>query len=462
MKFYDRTAEMEELERIHDLSAGTMHMTVIVGRRRVGKTRLVEEFVGKRPHIYFFVSRKSSPMLLEDFSEAIREFFGTSPHFTRWDDLFEYIFVHSGGQMVLAIDEFQNFRYSAPEVFSILQKAYDRHKERGGVHIIALGSYISMMTKIFQDSKEPLFGRATEIMHLRELTARTVFSITSDMGFSPEEGMELYSVFGGLPKYYVMLDEQGLKGAKVPEILKKSFFSDFPLLRDEVKSMLVEDFGANYSVPFSILEAIAHGYGRFTEISDKTGIKRESLSKYIQTLRDDFGLITAISPVTKDRRSKSTRYRISDNLIDFWFRFVFSQSSLIETGNFDAALARALASLPAFVSARFEDVVRDSVRKKLGYEITGSWWSRTGEEIDVLALSRGKREALFGEVKWRNRKIACKALEDLKRKAELTGLGGSKKRYLMVSKSGFTEKCIEQMDDEGVIHWGLNDVLSLL
>ncbi len=459
MNFYDRKAEMRELERIYGLSGKSMHLTVLVGRRRVGKTRLVEEFMRDKPHIYLFVSRKSSTLLLEEFSEALRNFFGNSPHFDRWDDLFEYVFTHSGEKMVLVIDEFQNFRYSAPEVFSILQKVYDRHKGLGNVHIIALGSYISMMKRIFQDSAEPLFGRASEIMHLKEFPAGTVFSIVRDMGYSPEEGMELYSIFGGLPKYYIMLEEQHLTQRKMPEVLKRSFFTDFSLLRDEVKGMLIEDFGANYSTYFSILEAISHGYGTFTAISDKTGIKRESLSKYIQILRDDFGLISPHIPVTKEGRSKSTRYRISDNLVDFWFRFVFSQNSLIETGNYDAALKKTLDELPRFTSVRFEETVREAVRNEFGYETTGAWWSRRGEEIDIVAISRGKREVLFGEVKWRNRKMSCAALKELKRKAELTDLDGFKKRYMMVSKSGFTQQCIEEMRKEGVVYWTLEDVL---
>ena len=462
MEFYDRKNEMNELERIYGLSAKSMHFTVIVGRRRVGKTRLVEEFMRNEPHIYLFISRKSSTLLLEEFSAVIREFYETSPHFSRWDDLFEYIFTHADRPLILVIDEFQNFRYSAPEVFSVLQKIYDKHRSRGNVHIIAMGSYISMMKKIFQDSGEPLFGRATEIMQLKGLSAGTVFSITEDMGFSQKESMELYSVFGGLPKYYVMLEEQDLKGKKVPEVLRKAFFTDFSLLGDEVKGILVEDFGANYSTYFSILEAISQGYRTFTSISDKTGIKRESLSKYIHLLRDDFSLISPHIPVTKGTMSKNTRYRISDNLIDFWFRFVFSQSSLMETGNYGKALKKALEELPAFTSARFEEVVRQVVRSEFNYENTGSWWSRTGEEIDVVALNSSKREALFGEVKWRNRKMSCGILDDLKRKAELTGLDNFKKRYLMVSKSGFTEKCMEEMNKEVVMHWDLNDVVRMI
>ncbi len=464
MKFYDRRSEMKELERIYGLSKDNMHFTVIVGRRRVGKTRLVEEFMRDKPNIYLFVSRKSSTLLLEEFSNTIRRFYGNSPHFSRWDDLFEYVLTHTAPAdepLVLAIDEFQNFRYSSPEIFSILQKVYDTYKDRGNVHLIALGSYISMMKRIFQDSKEPLFGRAAEIMHLKELSAGTVLYITEDMGFSPEGSMELYSVFGGLPKYHVMLEEQGLKGKKISEILRRSFFSDFPLLRDEVKSALIEDFGANYSTYFSILEAISQGYITFTAISDKTGIKRDSLSKYIQILRDDFGLISPNTPVTEERKTKRTRYRISDNLIDFWFRFIFSQNSLIETENYEDALRNTMEGLPMFTASKFEDIVRDTVRFRLDYEECGAWWSRKGEEIDVVAISRKRNEALFGEVKWRNRKMSCKSLGNLERKVELTGLDGFERRFLMVSKSGFTEKCMEEMKEKGVLHWDLNDVMRM-
>ena len=463
MRFYDRTEEMKELERVYGLSGDTIHLTVIVGRRRVGKTRLVEEFMRDKPHIYLFVSRKSSAMLLEEFSEAIREFYGNSPHFSRWDDLFEYVFTHAPRDkpLVFVMDEFQNFRYSYPEVFSILQKVYDRHKNRGNVHMIALGSYISMMKRIFQDSKEPLFGRATEIIHLKELSPGTVFHITEDMGFSNEDSIALYSIFGGLPKYYVMLEEQGLKGKSIPTILKRAFFTEFPILRDEVKSMLVEDFGANYSTYFSILEAISKGYDTFTAISDKTGIKRDSLSKYIQVLRDDFNLITPMNLIARERKTKRTKYRISDNLIDFWFRFVFSQNSLIEAERYEECLENTMRELPMFISKKFEDLVRTAVKSHLDYEECGAWWSRKGDEIDIVAINRRKKEILFGEVKWRNRKMSCESLYELMEKVELTGFKGFKSRFLMVSKSGFTGKCIGEMDEKGVLYWNLNDVIKM-
>jgi AAA+ ATPase superfamily predicted ATPase len=462
MRFYDRKSEMKELERIYELSKKSTHLTVIVGRRRVGKTRLVEEFMRDKPHIYLFVSRKSPALLLDEFSNIIREFYGDSPHFSRWDDMFEYMFTHTKELTVIAIDEFQNFRYSSPEIFSILQEVYDRYRDRGNVHLIALGSYISIMKKIFQDSKEPLFGRATETIHLKGLSSGTILKITEDMGFSPEERIELYSIFGGLPKYYVMLEEQGLKGKNIEEILRRSFFSEFPLLREEVKSMLIEDFGANYSTYFSILEAISKGYMTFTAISDKTGIKRDSLSKYLQVLRDDFNLISSHAPITENKKTKRNRYRISDNLIDFWFRFIFSQSNLIESERYEDALLNTLNGLPMFTASKFEDMVRDIVKSRFRYETCGAWWSRKGEEIDIVAIDEKRKKALFGEVKWRNRKMSCEVLDELKRKIELTGLREFEKRLLLVSKSGFTEECMEKMEAEGIMHWDITDIVKML
>lgn len=462
VRFYNRVSEMKELQRVYSMVRDSDHMTVIMGRRRIGKTRLIEEFTKDKLHIYLFVSRKSSTMLLEEFSTILRDFYGSSPRFTRWDDLFEYILTHAEEALILVLDEFQNFRYSSPDVFSVLQKVFDRYKQRGNVHMILMGSYISLMKRIFQDSKEPLFRRSTETLHLRELNASTVLSITSDMGFSPEEGVELYSIFGGFPKYYVMLEEQGLKGKSIPEILSISFFSDFPLLRDEVKSTLIENFGANYSTYFSVLEAISEGYNTFTKIANKTGIKRDSLPKYLNTLKDDFNLITVINPVTKEKISKRGRYRISDRMVEFWFRFVFGQSTMIETGRYDVVLEKTKGSLPQFVSFTFEELVREAVRNSMNYDVVGSWWSRKGDEIDVLAVNWKKRRVLAGEVKWRNRQMSCEYLDELERKVELSGFGSFKKEFLMVSKSGFTQKCIEKMKDKGVVWWELGDVIESL
>jgi AAA+ ATPase superfamily predicted ATPase len=465
MRFHDREGELDELGRVLGLSREACHLTVISGRRRIGKTRLVEEFIRDREHLYFFVSRKGSRLLLEEFSAIIRDRYPRSPAFARWDDLLDHLFSLARGSLVVVFDEFQNFSRADPAVFSILQKVFDANRAGGGVHLIVAGSHMSLMHRIFRDSREPLFGRATEHMVLDPLPAEAVFAMAAELGYrSGDDIFSLFSLFGGVPKYYVALEEQGLGGRPVKEVLERGFFCQFPLFGEEVPLLLVQDFGGSGHIHFSILQAVAEGFNTLTGISDRTGVKRDSLSKYLLILRDELGILEYMVPATEDPgRSKMGRYRIRDNVTDFWFGSVLSQRSLVEGGRYSEALRTALERLPGFISIKAERLARELVRRQLPYDRVGPWWNRRGDEVDIVALNDKRGELLLGEVKWRTRPTGVKTLDELKLKSERIQWrkGSRTEKYLMVSRSGFTDGCLERMKAEDVIHWTKEYMLGM-
>jgi len=453
MKFYDRE---REIARLRSFGEGPFILAV-VGRRRVGKTRLITEaFPGC---IYLFVSEeKSERMLCEEWRRNLQEELYI-PEFSDADRFIEYLI--NTTQRVIFIDEVQNLERINPAVLSRLQRVLDATREQAKV--VFCGSYVSMVNRLFTSSGSPLFGRADVVLHLRELDFATVSEILRDMGFSFNDTVTLYSVFGGMPRYYELMERTGAR--EVKSIVSEMFFDEFSPLRHEGSLVLRNEFGGEYRVYFSIMEAIASGKSTLTEISDSVGMKAQTLSKYLVSLREDFGLIERRTPVTDEaRRSRSGRYFLKNNFYAFWFRFVHRNYSFLEEGKYERVFERTMELLPDHTGRIFEGIVRDNLRRTDEWDRVGQWWNRKGDEIDIVALNEKRKEILFGEVKWRNRPVGWNVVEELMKKKELVNWhnGERKERFLVVSKSGFTKKCIERMDEEGVMHWDIEEVAGIL
>jgi AAA+ ATPase superfamily predicted ATPase len=243
----------------------------------VGKTRLIREVAGGH---YFFVDKKSSSLLLKEFSESLEASLGTFvPKFTNWDDLVRYLFEYSKEKHIVAVfDEFQNFKYVDPSVFSIFQKHWDAYSTSSKILLVFIGSYVGLMKKIFTEEKEPLYGRITARIDLKPLKYKFTRQICLDLGITEEEDMaKLYATFGGVPRYYQLIEEYGLSDYE--DILKTLVFADNAVLRDEARQILGGELGRNYTTYFSILEAISFGKNTLKEISDFTGVEMKSLGK---------------------------------------------------------------------------------------------------------------------------------------------------------------------------------------
>ena len=450
MKFYNREHEMATLR---SLQGG--FCIAIVGRRRVGKTRLVRETYPDL--LYLFVSEeKSERILAREWVERIRDVVYL-PHLERVDDILEYLL--RDPKRVVFIDEVQNLDRINPALLSRFQRIIDENKETAKV--VVCGSYVSMMNRLFTSSKSPLFGRMDMVLKLEELSFNTIVNVGRDLGYGFEDSVVLYSLFGGMPKYYELVEKIGIKD--IGKLVERLFFADTAPLRYEGTLVLRNEFGGEYRPYFSILEAIASGKSTLSEISNEIGIKPQTISKYIAALKDDFDLIERVVPVTETPfKSKKGRYFIKNNFYRFWFRNVHKNLDYFEEGRWDFALEKTIGLLPDHTGKTFEGLARDVVKKN--YIKVGSWWNRRGEEIDIVALDEKKNEILFGEVKWRNRPMGWDVVKELFRKAELVQWRNydRKERYLVVSKSGFTPKCLERMESEEIAHWTLEDIEKMI
>ncbi len=405
-----------------------MHFTIISGRRRVGKTELVKKFCSDKEHFYFFIGRKNPSLLMEELSSIAKEKITIFPTITKFDEWLEFLLNNAKKETIVFFDEFQNFKYVDESIFTDFQKVFDKYRTKLNIHIIVAGSHITLINKIFSDNKEPLFGRATEKYVLKPLLFKDVSEMLSEIKIMDiEEQIKWFIVFGGIPKYYIIAQEQGLEGKDIFFALKTLLFRDFAPLKEEAISVLSEEFGSEHQSYFSILEAVALGNSEMTTIANKSGINIKSISKYLGLLVRDFRYLDYEIPVTEEKpwKSKKGRYFLSDSFLRFWFRYIYRNRSEYEIGSYDTLLNKVENDFDSFAGKEFEKISKEFLielgkqkRSQIIFSNIGKWWQKN-QEIDLIALNSTTYDIFFFECKWKELKegTARKLLEDLKIKS---------------------------------------------
>lgn len=399
MRFYDRKQELSTLESIHEqCRTGYGKVTVLTGRRRMGKTMLALKYAQDKPALYLFTGKKAEPLLVEEFRTAYEEFTGKRHvgELSRFGDLFELLLQHGrNNPFVVIIDEFQEFFSINKSVYSDIQKLWDKYKFDTKVHLIFIGSVYSLMTRIFQDQKEPLFGRADRVLYIKPFEARVIRDILTDYGhLSNEELFFNYLVTGGVPRYEELLMENDCFGRE--NILDLIFEKDSFFL-NEGKSLLIQEFGKEYGVYFSILELMAQGRTARTEIESVLG---RSVGGFLEKLETQYDLITKVIPVGMPPKSRNQKYAIKDNFIRFWFRFVNKHMSIIENQRFDYVKRIVNRDLPTFAGPALEKLFQEITGYSSEYGLIGNYWERGNlNEIDLVAVDDLDKKMLLGKVK---------------------------------------------------------------
>ena len=414
MRFYNRVNELTELDKLYQQAADSARMTVITGRRRVGKTMLALEFVKSHRSLYFFVSKKSEPLLCAEFLEEIRKAFdipvyGEIRHFR---DLFALLIdVAKKERFTLIIDEFQEFYAVNPAVYSEIQHLWDRNKSACRMNLICIGSVYSLMHRIFEEAKEPLFGRADRILLLRPFSIRNIQAVLHDYRQDdPKTLFHCFALTGGLPKYLEILASNG---AFPYDAMLDFMLSEHSPFLSEGKNLLIEEFGREYGTYFSILELIASGKTARTEIES---ILEIHAGAYLAKLEHDYGLISRKKPVNARPNARLLKYFINDNFLNFWFRFIFRNRSAVETGNYSyirEVIDRDFATWSGLMLERF---YHELFAGSGDYNVVGSYWEKGNQnEIDLVAVNDLKKSLTVAEIKLNKARINPEAL---KKKAE--------------------------------------------
>ena len=402
MEFYDRTNELTELQRIQNLSfSDHSRLTVVTGRRRIGKTSLIMKSVEGLPTVYLFVGRKAEATLCSEFIPVISQSLDTfvPAEIRTFRSLFQYLMeLASNKAFNLVIDEFQEFYNIDESVYSDMQNIWDAYRRKSKMNLIVSGSIYSLMQKIFQSKKEPLFGRADNIIKLSAFDLSTLKDIMRDYrsGYTNDDLLALYSFTGGVPKYVELFcDNQMLS---VDEMISFMVRENSPFA-DEGKNLLIEELGKNYATYFSILSAISGGINTQPGIEAALGDK--SIGGQIKRLIEDYNIIVRQRPILAKEGSQTVRYEIQDNFLRFWFNYFDRYRSLIEIKNFVGLQSIIKKDYPTYSGIMLERYFKQQFAESFQYRAIGSWWELKGyqNEIDIVGLKLEKNQAVVAEVK---------------------------------------------------------------
>jgi len=464
MKFINRQMEIEFLKEAYDLSKRKLFSVVIYGLRRVGKTRLIEEFI-KKKGLYFYVTKnKTSLSLLKDFEDNLREndIISELERLSTWDDFFNVIFGRCKG--IVAFDEFQNFLESDKSVFGILQKFIDLNEERKDLLLIFSGSTIGLAKKLFRDKKEPLYGRLKREIFLKPLSFSDTITMANELKITnKEEIVELYALFGGFPLYYTAIEDENLEGKTLLDILERFFLRKNAVFEEEVERILSLELGKRRGRYYDILTAIAQKNKTISEIASYLSIKETGLSRYINELVNYFEIISQEKQVIGSKKW----FVINNPIINFWFRFFYKDLSLYKLRN-KRFLEKINRECNSYIGKRFELICQEFLEKQPTFEfdeIGNQWGKFKGEkgkntyEIDILALNKKTKEILFGECKWKDKVDVEKVVNRLKEKAGYVKWHNEKRKesYVIFAKS-FKKK----VKEKNVYLFDLEDMMGVL
>jgi AAA+ ATPase superfamily predicted ATPase len=380
-------------------------MTVVVGRRRIGKTSLLLKASENKEVLYFFVTKKSEVLLCLEFVEQIKQklqipIFGELKTFKEVFGLL--IEVSKIRSFTLIIDEFQEFYSVNASVFSEMQNCWDSNKDESKINLILCGSVYSMMTKIFENSKEPLFGRATQRIHLKAFDINTIKTILNDYSpnYTKEDLLAFYLFTGGVAKYVELLVQSN--AFSLLEIINV-IVSENSLFLDEGKQVLIEEFGKEYGNYFSILSLIASGKTSRVEIES---IMEIQTGGFLERLENDFGLIRKVRPFDSKPNSRTLKYTIDDNFLSFWFRFIYKYRSAVEAGNLEYIKEILNRDYATYSGKILEKYFVEKMKLEKKYNRIGTYWERNNQnEIDIVAINELEKKIVFAEVKRNPNKI---------------------------------------------------------
>jgi AAA+ ATPase superfamily predicted ATPase len=451
MAFIDRERELSFLEeRWRETKA---QFVVLWGKRRVGKTELVKRFVSDKPHVYFLAESTSEKEQLHRFSQAIGRFFNESLLETRgfagWEESFQYIKARNE-RFVLAVDEFPYLMVSNPAIVGLFQKAWDEFWSDGRIFVILLGSSMAMMENEVLGYRSPLYGRRTGQWRVDPMTFSAASQFRKGKPFA--DRLAHFAIAGGIPAYWLHLDPkkdfaENVKG----HVLKKG-----AMLYDEVEFILREEL-REPRYYFALLQAIAQGKRKLSEIVNATGLNQPVANKYLGVLAD-LGIVEREIPVTEEKplKSKKGLYRITEPFFHFWFSLIFPKRGELEMGRTDGVLQSLKQPLSHHFAGAYERVAMETLWDHMNtifpFTKLGRWWERN-EEIDIVGLNNELDSILFGEVKWSEKFIGTDIFDALREKARKVKWGGRQRRefFCLFSKSGFTQAMIRKAREEGVI-----------
>ena len=455
-KFIDREEELTALE--HEYRRDGASLVILYGRRRVGKTSLISEFIKNKKALFFLASEESETQNRNDFRNKAADFIDNGllreASAAGWEMIFKTIAdSYFDTKPVIVIDEFQYLGKADPAFPSIFQRIWDEFLKNKAIMVILCGSLISMMESQTLSYSSPLYGRRTAQIRMKQIPFQYYRSFFP--GKPEQEYIEMYSITGGVPKYIESFSaEKDIYTAIERHVLNRSGF-----LYDEPYFLLQQEVSEIGSY-FSIIKTIAAGNCKLSAISAALEVKATGLTKYLKTLID-LDILEREVPATEEDPDKSKKglYKIKDNYLRFWFAFIYPNRSFLESGQVKIVMDKIRKSLiSSHIAFVYEDICREKMwemnadgKWPFHFSRIGSYWdSRT--EIDIAAIDPDGNNLILGECKYHRDPIGPDVFYALENKSQNVLWRNADRRtwYVLFSLNGYTaelEKLAELRDD---------------
>jgi len=462
MPFINREQELKMLNE--KWQSNIAQFFIIYGKRRVGKTELIKQFIKNRPAIYFLADKRTTADQLQEFGQIVGSYFKDEilikNGFGDWVEVFSYLKTKTADiSLVLAIDEYPYLTENDKSTSSLFQKGWDEYLKDTKIFLILSGSSIAMMESETLNQSAPLFGRRTGQILVNPLNFSQSKKFFPEKNFS--DFLNIYTITGGMPAYL----KQFVDGGELSEEIKKKIFNKTAFLYNEVEFTLKEELRETKNY-LAILRAIALGKRKLSEIVNEVGLDKSTANKYLSVLIN-LRLVEREVPITEEKPDKSRRglYKISDNFFVFWFQYIFPYKSYLEMDNYNYVLEKMFSGLRyndkvnsdfKSISAQvYERVAVELIvawqNKIFAFERVGRYWD-SDLEIDVVGFSSSEKKIIFGECKWSEKPVGINIYEELKKKAEKVewNKNDRKEYYILFSKNGFTQEMIKIAKNAGV------------
>ncbi len=446
--FLNRRKEKQLLRST--LSDDSGNLIILYGRRRIGKSTLLNEIISKKD-VYFLADMRETPLQIRELQKQISERYKDFANIIipNWDALFTTLKNFIRNPFTLVMDEFPYLVKNAPELPSIIQKEIDMGN-LSDINLILCGSSQSMMTNLFDSAKSPLYGRASSIIKLGYLS---VFHLQKLLNISAEKAVEEYSIWGGVPRYWVERTKYNslFKAAEYLVLSKYSLFYDEPIILflDEMRTSMQSN---------SILSLVGNGVNKLSEIAGRLGKPATNLSKPLQLLIELSYLKREVPFGEKEKNAKRSLYKIADPFLNFYFRFVVPHRSLIELGLNEMVMKKIKSEWNRYVSAAYEDLCRLSIpfllKRKGNFIPAKRYWNKY-TEIDIISIDADNNIYVVGEVKWNDRIKLNTVMNSLDKK--ITKIPFLKEAKII--KVIFGKKHIQK---GGVLYFSAEDVVNAL
>ena len=440
VKFYNRKNEVGLIKRI--LNAEGTRFVIVKGIRRIGKTRIILEMLKQKNYVYIFVPKdKTTGSFLEEASKELN-----IPKFTKITDFLRYVF---DKYEFVFMDEFQNFTHMDKSAYSDMQKLLDGFKRADKkICIFVAGSSYSLMNKIFSEYSKALYGRRDIEITLDELDIIDIFKLLDDLGIKDfQDKIKFWSVFGGIPKFYELVEI--LSPNSFEEFIEITFSTNFRSWLDEGNTILKSEFGGEYKTYYTVMEAIAYGKTKLSEIASVFDNNATQTNRYLTMLRKEYNLVMRADPLIS-RKSRLGIYATKNNFFNFWFRFVKKHESYYEQKRTKEIIEFFKENFNSYLGTTFELLCKELLKENIimpsyTFTKTGRQWGHIKEkpkgenayEIDIVALNEHTKEILFCECKWKRGVNAEKVLAELKEKAQHVQWNNQKRKehYAIFAKS---------------------------